>query len=160
MENMPRPYPFGLVGAGSAYQDTVHHLFIDYTERDHINDLYRIDLPKAVQVAPVVNMVAIRQILDDSINDILEESPSIYSEGSTEIVSSCPTFPPGFDDEVFHISHDSVTRDGEASDERDAHLAKNTDRQRRQDEEAACAVGGNPNGPPTWRMSSTWWETS
>jgi hypothetical protein len=95
MENMPRPYPFRLVGVGSAYQDIVHHLFIDYTERDHINNLYRIDLPKAVQAAPMVNMVAIRQIPDDSINDILEESPNIYSEGSTEIVSSCPTFLPG-----------------------------------------------------------------
>ena len=49
MENMPGPYPFGLVGMGSVYQDTVHHLFIDHAKRDHINDLYRIDLPKADQ---------------------------------------------------------------------------------------------------------------
>ena len=47
MENMPRPYPFGLVGAGSAYQIAVHHLFIDHAERDHIDDLYMIDLPEA-----------------------------------------------------------------------------------------------------------------
>jgi len=51
MENTPRPYPFGLVGAGSAYQDAVHHLFIDHIERDHIDDLYVIDLPKAGQPA-------------------------------------------------------------------------------------------------------------
>ena len=47
MENMPRPYPFGLVGAGSMYQDVVHHLFINHAERDYIDDLYRIDPPKA-----------------------------------------------------------------------------------------------------------------
>jgi hypothetical protein len=44
---MPKPYPFGLVGVGSAYQDVVHHLFIDHIECDHVNDLYMIDLPKA-----------------------------------------------------------------------------------------------------------------
>jgi hypothetical protein len=38
MENLPKPYPFGLENAGSAYQDTVHHLFIDHTERNHISD--------------------------------------------------------------------------------------------------------------------------
>ena len=60
MENTPRPYPFGLVGTGSAYQNAVHHLFIDHAESDHIDDLYMIDLPKAGQPAPVVNMVSIR----------------------------------------------------------------------------------------------------
>ena len=59
MENMPRLYPFELVGARSMYQDAVHHLFIDQAERDHIDDLYMIDLPKAGQPAPVVNMVSI-----------------------------------------------------------------------------------------------------
>ena len=113
MENMPRPYPFGLVGAGSAYQDAVHHLFIDHVDRDHIDDLYRIDLPKANRPAPVVNVVAIHQTLDDSINDILEESPDAYSDGSTETVSTCPTFLLGFEGGIFHIRHDSVTRDGE-----------------------------------------------
>jgi hypothetical protein len=39
---MLKPYPFGLVGVGYAYQDVVHHLFID-----HVDDLYMIDLPKA-----------------------------------------------------------------------------------------------------------------
>jgi hypothetical protein len=92
MENMPRPYPFGLVGAGSAYQNIIHHLFIDHAERDYIDELYKIDLPKADQPEPVVNMVAIRQIPGDSINDILEESPGAYSEGSTETVSNCPLF--------------------------------------------------------------------
>jgi hypothetical protein len=44
---MLKPYPFGLLGVGSAYQDAVHHLFIDHVDRDHVDDLYMIDLPKA-----------------------------------------------------------------------------------------------------------------
>jgi hypothetical protein len=60
MENMLGPYPFGLVGAGSTYQDAVYHLFIDHVEHDYIDDLYKIDLPKADRPVPVVNMVAIR----------------------------------------------------------------------------------------------------
>jgi hypothetical protein len=70
MEDMPKPYPFSMVGAGSAYQDAIHHLFID-----HIDNLYMIDLPEASQPAPVVNMVSIRQLPDDSLHSILEESP-------------------------------------------------------------------------------------
>jgi hypothetical protein len=68
----------------------VHHLFIDHVERDCIDDLYKIDLPKVGQPAPVVNMVATCQVLDDSLNNILDESPGAYSEGSTETISSCP----------------------------------------------------------------------
>ena len=100
-ENMQRPYPFGLVGVGSAYQDAVHHLFIDHAKHNYVNDLYMIDLLKADQPTPVVNMVNIHQILDDSINDILEESPDAYSEDSTKTVSTCPTFPLGFGGGIF-----------------------------------------------------------
>ena len=92
MENMLRHYPFGLVSATSTYQDTVHHLCIDYAERDHVNDLYKIDLPKADQSTPGVNMVAIHQLLDDSLHNILDESLDAYSDGSTKTVSSCPLF--------------------------------------------------------------------
>jgi hypothetical protein len=60
MENMLMTYPFGLVGVGLIYQDAMHHLFIDHAERSHINDHYQIDLPKADQPAPMVNMVQIR----------------------------------------------------------------------------------------------------
>ena len=80
---MPRPYPFGLVGVGSTYQDTVHHLFVNHAERGHIDDLYMIDLPDVGQPTPVVNMVSISQLSDDSLHTILEESPDAYSEGST-----------------------------------------------------------------------------
>jgi hypothetical protein len=92
MEDMLKPYPFGLVGAGSAYQDVVHHLFIDHVERDHIDDLYVIHLPEASQPAPMVNMVSIRQLSNDSLHSILEESLDEYSQGSTKMISTCLLF--------------------------------------------------------------------
>ena len=59
-ENMPRPYSFGLVGADLVYRHALHHLFTDHTKRSYVNDLYQIDLPKADQPTPTVNMVQIR----------------------------------------------------------------------------------------------------
>ena len=47
MENMPRPYSFGLVGVDPIYQDALHHLFANHTKRSYVNDLYQIDLSKA-----------------------------------------------------------------------------------------------------------------
>jgi len=66
MENPSMPYPFGMEGVGSAYQNTVHHLFVDHIERDHVTDLYMIDPNDFGQPTPVINMVAIRQLSDDS----------------------------------------------------------------------------------------------
>ena len=91
MENLPKSYPFGLKGVGSAYQNAILHLL-----RDCITGLYMIDPTKFDQPAPVVNMVAIRQLMDDSLHDVLEESPDDYFEGSTKTTSTCPTFPLGF----------------------------------------------------------------
>ena len=149
MEHPPKPYPFGLEGAGFAYQIAAHHLFIDHVEHDHVTDLYMIDPTNSCQPTPVINMVAIRQLLDDpsllteSLHNIMIESPDDYSEGSTKTVSSYPTFPLGFGGMIFHVSHDSVTKDGETTEEREAHLAKNADRQRRRDAEAAQGADGS-----------------
>ena len=85
----------------------------------------------------MVNMVAIRQLSEDSplstesLHHILDESPDDSFEGSTRTLSSCPTFPLRFEGMIFHVSHDSVTKEGETAEERDARLAKNTDRQHR-----------------------------
>ena len=57
-EDPPKPYLFGLEGAGSAYQNTIHHLFVDHIERDHIIDLYMINSTNFGQPALVVNIVA------------------------------------------------------------------------------------------------------
>ena len=49
---------------------------------------------------------------------------------------------------IFHVSHDSATKDGETVDERNARLAKNADRQRRRDAEAARGGDMDGHGPP------------
>jgi hypothetical protein len=65
-----------LEGVGFTYQNAVHHLFIDHVERDCVKDLYMTDLPEADQPTPMVNMVSIHQFSDDSLHNILEESPN------------------------------------------------------------------------------------
>jgi len=154
MENPLRPYPFGLEGARFAYQNAMHHLFADHVERNHVIDLYVIDPTDFGQPAPVVNMVAIRQLSEDSplltesLHHVLDESPNDSSEGSTRTLSSYPTFPLGFGGMIFHISHDSVTKEGETTEEHDAHLAKNANRQRHRDVEAAPEANEDGRGPP------------
>ena len=77
---MSKPYSFELVAAGLIYQDTVHHLFTDHTERSRVDSLYQIDFLEADQPAPMVNMVQIQTDLsDDMLQTILEESPKPYS---------------------------------------------------------------------------------
>ena len=49
---------------------------------------------------------------------------------------------------IFHVSHDSVTKDDETPEEREAHLAKNADRQRRRDAEAAQGANEDGHGSP------------
>ena len=88
MKNPLRPYPFGLKGVGSAYQNAVHQIFVNHVERDHATDLYMIDPTNSGQPAPVVNMVALRLLSGDSdlptesLHNILDKTPDNYSEGS------------------------------------------------------------------------------
>ena len=49
---------------------------------------------------------------------------------------------------IFHVSHDSVTKDDEIAKECKACLAKNADRQCRQDVEAAQEADEDGHGPP------------
>ena len=49
---------------------------------------------------------------------------------------------------IFHVSHDSVTKDGETAEEREAHLAKNAGRQHRRDAEAAQGADEDGHGLP------------
>jgi hypothetical protein len=108
----------------------------------------------------MVNMVAIRQLTDDSpdptesLHNILNESPDESSEGSTKTASSFPTFPQGFGGMIFHISVDSGTKNGETPKEREARLAKNADRQCRCDDEAAQNENNqDENSPPCPRRN-------
>lgn len=95
-------------------------------------------------------MLAIHQLSDDyplptkSLHNVLEESPDESSEGSTKTASSCPTFPPWFGGTIFHVSHNSTTKDGETAEECEARSAKNADHQRHRDAEAA--QGANEDG--------------
>jgi hypothetical protein len=51
MENLPKPYPFGLKGARSTYKNAIHHLSTDHVKRDHATDLYLIDPTNSDQLA-------------------------------------------------------------------------------------------------------------
>ena len=49
---------------------------------------------------------------------------------------------------IFHVIHDSVTKEGETAEERDARLAKNADHQRRRDAEAVQLADEDGRSPP------------
>jgi hypothetical protein len=108
-------------------------------ERDHISDLYLIDLPESDHPAPTVNVVEIRQIGEDSLSTILEESTgSTESHGTNHTRTlidpygqEFPTFPPGFGGAIFAVSNDEPPRDGETDQERVAQEERNADRRAR-----------------------------
>ena len=99
-------------------------------------------------------MEVVLQLSDDpsfsteSLHNVLNKSPDDYSKGSTKTVSSYPTFPLGFEGMIFHINHDSITKDSQTTEEREARLAKNADRQHRRDAEAAQGADEDGRGPP------------
>jgi hypothetical protein len=102
-------YPYRLANTASEYMVRVPHLFMDPAERDHVSDLFLLELPKIDHLTPVVHMVDIRQIGGDSLSTILEESTG--STGSTQthtIINpyeeEFPAFPPGFRGAIFAIS--------------------------------------------------------
>jgi hypothetical protein len=45
MELLSNTYPYRLVNMASEYTARIPHLFVDPAERDHVSDLYLIDLP-------------------------------------------------------------------------------------------------------------------
>ena len=70
---MLKPYSFGLMGADLIYRDALHHLFADHTKRSYVSDLYQIDLPKADQPAPMVNMVGAGPICQDAVHHLFAD---------------------------------------------------------------------------------------
>lgn len=81
----------------------------------HVHRLTKPDLPKADQFAPIVNMVHIHQLDDDSLLPILEEHLGSESEGSTGTADSSTIIPRRFSGELFMVSHDSTIHDGETN---------------------------------------------
>jgi hypothetical protein len=93
---------------------------MDPTERDHVLDLYLIDLPELDHPTPTINMVEIRQIREDSLSTISEEGTgSTESHGTSythTLIDSYgqefPAFPPGFGGAVFAVSNDEPLATG------------------------------------------------
>jgi hypothetical protein len=111
------------------------HLFMDPAERDHILDLYMIDLPKPNHPAPTVNVVEIRQIRADSLSTISEESIRSTESHRTNYTRSFIdpygqeflTFPPNFGGAVFAVSNNEPPHDGETNQERVSREERNAD---------------------------------
>jgi hypothetical protein len=59
-EHSPNTYPYGLVNTTSEYAARIPHLFVDPAERDHVSDLYLINLPEPDHPTAIVNLVDIR----------------------------------------------------------------------------------------------------
>jgi hypothetical protein len=136
MEHSPNTYPYGLANAASEYTPRIPHLFMDPAECDHVLDLYLIDLPKPDHPAPTVNVVEIRQIGEDLLSTIPEESTGSTKSHGTSYTRTLidpygqefPAFPPDFEGAVFAISNDEPPRNGETDQERVAREERNTDR--------------------------------
>lgn len=126
MELPPIAFPFGLANVASTYVDHVPHLFMDPIERDHVSDLYLIDLPKADRLAPIVNMIII-ELHDASLSTVLEESSRSTHSAMVLDDEEYPRFPPGFGGMIFNISADEPSRDGEIEQEKAARVEWNVD---------------------------------
>jgi hypothetical protein len=98
-------------------------------------------------------VVEIRQIGEDSLSTILEESTRSHGTNYTRTLidpygEEFSAFPPGFEGAVFAVSNDETPRDGETDQERVAWEERNADRRVRRvdlenaEEDAADAGTG------------------
>jgi hypothetical protein len=135
MEHSSNTYPYGLVNAASEYTARIPHLFVDPAKHDHVLDLYLLDLPKPDHPAPTVNVVQIKQIGEDSLSTIPEESTGSTGSHGTNYTRTLidpygedfPAFPPGFGGAIFAVSNNETPRDGETNQERAAQEKRNAD---------------------------------
>jgi hypothetical protein len=157
MEQSSNTYQYGLVNAASEYTAHISHMFVDLAERDHVLDLCLIDLPEPDHHAPTVNMVEIRQIREDSLSIILEESTRSTESHGTNYTRTLIdpyrqeflAFPPNFEGIVFTVSNDEPPHDGETDQERVAreernadHRARRVDLENTEEDVANAGVGG------------------
>jgi hypothetical protein len=135
IEHSSNTYPYGLVNMASEYTARIPHLFVDPAERDHVSDLYLIDLPEPDHPVPTVNVVEIRQIMEDSLSTISKESTGSTESHETNYTRTLIdpygqeflAFPPSFGGTVFAVSNDEPPRDGETDQERVAREERNAD---------------------------------
>jgi hypothetical protein len=101
---------------------------VDPAERDHVFDLFLLELLEMGHPAPIVNMVDIRQIHGDSLSTIPEEHSE--STGSTHAITNpyekeFPAFPADFGGAIFAISADQPSREWETDQERADQVERN-----------------------------------
>jgi hypothetical protein len=141
-------FPYGLKNAASEYAYRTPHLFMGPIERDHISDLYFLDLPRP-SLGNTVNMVGIRKHHEGLVHTLPEDGDS--STGSTRCVhteaqhlkddeygldplpyplgfSLIPRFPPRHGDMVLNVSNDEPTVVGETDEQRQLRKQCNIDR--------------------------------
>jgi hypothetical protein len=73
-------FPYGLKNAAFEYAYRTPHLFMGPTKRDHVSDLYFLDLPRP-SLGNAINMVSIREHHEGSVHTLPEDGD--YSTGST-----------------------------------------------------------------------------
>jgi hypothetical protein len=117
MEHPSTIYPYRLANMTSEYMVRVSHLFMDLTERDHVSDLFLLELPEIDHPAPIVNMVDIKQIGGDSLSTIWEESIGSTSSAQPHTITNpyeeeFPVFPSGFGGAIFAINTDEPSPKG------------------------------------------------
>jgi hypothetical protein len=75
--------PYGLRNVASEYVYRTPHLFMGPMERDHVSDLYFLDIPRS-SLGNAVNMVGIQEHHEGSVHTLPEDGDS--STGSTRSV--------------------------------------------------------------------------
>jgi hypothetical protein len=154
--------PYGLKNAASEYAYRTPHLFVGPIERDHVLDLYFLDIPRPPP-GNAVNMVDIREHNEGSVYTLSEDGDS--STRSTHSVhteakhldhdeydldplphppgfSPIPRFPPKRGNMVLNVSNDEPSVVGETDEQRQLCEQRNADRaechHQEAEEEEAC----------------------
>jgi hypothetical protein len=142
--------PYDLKNAASEYAYRTPYLFMGPMERDHVSDLYFLDIP---QPSPgnAVNMVRVREHREGSVHTLPEDGNS--STGSTRSVhtqvehlddeydldplpyppgfSPIPRFPPRRGNMVLNVSNNELAIVGETDEQRQLREQRNADRAER-----------------------------
>jgi hypothetical protein len=141
-------FPYGLKNTASEYVYHTSHLFMGPMERDHVSDLYFLDIPRPPP-GNAVNMVSIREYHEGLAHTLPEDGDS--SIGSTRSIhteaehldddeydrdplpyplgfSPIPRFPPRHGDMVLNVSNDEPAIAGETDKQQQLREQRNTDR--------------------------------
>jgi hypothetical protein len=148
--------PYGLKNVASEYVYRTPHLFMGPTERDHISDLYFLDIPRPSQ-GNAVNMVRVQEHREGSVHTLSEDGnsstrstcsvhteaehldddgydldPLPYPPGFPQI----PRFPPRGGDMVLNISNDEPAVEGETDEQQQLCELRNAGRAEHRRQEA------------------------